>query len=772
MQYASVSQIMTDYMEMEPALREELHMMRMLMETSPNSVYFKDRDSRYIKINGVLAAKLGLRSAQEARGQSDADFFPLEYAQESIADEQEIMRSGVPIMAREQRESLPNREERWVSITKMPFYDLEGEVAGTFGITRDITEHKRAAEAAAFESYLLRALMDNLPDSIYFKDSASKFTRVNRHLAEFVGLTDPGEAVGKSDCDFFSEELARLSFNDEQEIIRTGVPILGQEEREVWPDGHETWVLTTKMPLRDAEGHVVGTFGMSRDISESKKVERMKSEFVSTVSHELRTPLTSIRGSLGLIAGGVAGEISPQVKAMVDIAYNNSERLVRLINDILDMEKIESGKMVFDMTPAALMPLVEQAIEANQSYAEQQGVKFTLKQSLPDGIANVDSDRTIQVLTNLLSNAAKFSPQGGTVDVSVVRRGGRIRVSVEDHGPGISEEFSRRIFQKFAQADSSDTRQKGGTGLGLSISKAIVEHFGGELAFETEVGKGTTFYFDLPEWQSYSANLPDLEASHGGRQLHILICEDDPDVAKLLSIMLSQGGFTSDIAHSVAEAKERLGQNSYDAMTLDLMLPDEDGLTLIRELRDQTATHDLPIVVVSAKAQLGKSELNGNAVAVIDWIDKPIDKDQLLMSVRRATQHQAGSQKTTHGPRILHVEDDPDIVQVVTLMLSGFAEVSSASTLTDAHRMLSEEQFDLVILDLVLPDGTGLDLLPHVNQTGPLTSVVLFSAQEVDLASVKAAGNVDAALVKTRTSSKKLLSTITELINKNREFRN
>jgi DNA-binding response OmpR family regulator len=450
---------------------------------------------------------------------------------------------------------------------------------------------------------------------------------------------------------------------------------------------------------------------------------------------------------------------------MVDIAFNNSERLVRLINDILDMEKIESGKMVFEIAPTPLMPLIEQAIEANQSYAEQYGVALTLKHALPDAMANIDSDRTIQVLTNLISNAAKFSPRGSAVELSVVRLEGKIRVSVEDHGPGISEEFSSRIFQKFAQADSSDTRQKGGTGLGLSISKAIVERFGGELGFETEIGKGTTFYFDLPEWHSYlglstSGKLPDLEAISIGRQPHILICEDDPDVAKLLSLMLAQGGFTSDIAHSVAEAKERLEATSYDAMTLDLMLPDEDGLSLIRELREQTATHNLPIVVVSAKAQLGKSELNGNAVAVIDWIDKPIDQDQLLMSVRRATHHWEGR------PRILHVEDDPDIVQVVALMLGELAEVSSASTLTDAHKMLSEQQFDLVILDLILPDGTGLELLPHVNQTGPLTSVVLFSAQEVSSANLKAAGKVDAALVKARTSSKKLLSTITELINK------
>jgi two-component system, sensor histidine kinase and response regulator len=168
-QYASASQNVTDHMEMEPALREELHMMRTLMEMSSSGVYFKDRDSRYLKINAVWAVRLGLASAQEALGKTDADFLPLEYAQAALADEQEIMRTGTPITAKEQREFLPNGDERWVSITKMPLYDLEGHVTGTFGITRDITEHKRAEEAATFESYLLSSLMDNLPDSFYFK---------------------------------------------------------------------------------------------------------------------------------------------------------------------------------------------------------------------------------------------------------------------------------------------------------------------------------------------------------------------------------------------------------------------------------------------------------------------------------------------------------------------------------------------------------------------------------------------------------------------------
>jgi signal transduction histidine kinase len=234
-------------------------------------------------------------------------------------------------------------------------------------------------------------------------------------------------------------------------------------------------------------------------------VERRKAEFISVVSHELRTPLTSIAGSLGLIKGGVAGELPEQAKAMVDIAARNADRLVMLINDILDMNKFESRKVSLNLQPVDLMALVEEAIETNRPYAGQFGVRLVLREAQPGVQVRADPDRLIQVLTNLLSNAAKFSPYGETVMVRLRRDGQMIRVEVSDHGPGIPEEFHPRIFDKFAQVDSSDSRAKGGTGLGLSISKAIIERLGGRIGFETEVGLGTTFFFELPEWEGLRA---------------------------------------------------------------------------------------------------------------------------------------------------------------------------------------------------------------------------------------------------------------------------
>lgn len=241
-------------------------------------------------------------------------------------------------------------------------------------------------------------------------------------------------------------------------------------------------------------------YGVVRDVDEQKRVERMKDDFISVVSHELRTPLTSIRGSLSLITGGVAGELPEQARTLVEIAAKNSDRLVRLVNDILDMEKMESGTMIFRSAQLEVMPLLEQAVESNRAYCDLYGVDLRIVEGVAEAAVWADGDRLQQVLANLLSNAAKNSPRGGTIEIGARRVDGRLRVRVTDHGPGIPSEFQPYVFKRFAQADVSPARQSGGTGLGLSISKGIVERHGGRLWFEVAPDTGTTFLFDLPEF--------------------------------------------------------------------------------------------------------------------------------------------------------------------------------------------------------------------------------------------------------------------------------
>jgi signal transduction histidine kinase len=239
-----------------------------------------------------------------------------------------------------------------------------------------------------------------------------------------------------------------------------------------------------------------------RYATERKRLDRLKDEFVSTVSHELRTPLTSIAGSLGLLAGKVAGILSEPATRLVEIAHGNSQRLVRLVDDILDIEKLESGRVVFDFRRVEVRSLVEQTVKSIRGFAEAHGVKIRIEEGSAVGEVRADTDRLAQVVTNLLSNAIKFSPADGEVLVAVANEGkiDLVRILVRDHGPGIPADFKSRIFERFAQADATNARRQGGTGLGLSIVKQIVDRLDGEVGFSDAPGGGTIFHVELPIW--------------------------------------------------------------------------------------------------------------------------------------------------------------------------------------------------------------------------------------------------------------------------------
>lgn len=282
------------------------------------------------------------------------------------------------------------------------------------------------------------------------------------------------------------------------DLIRGSIVFYQVEHRVKTASGLWRWILSqAKVVERDRAGRALRVAGTNVDVTERKEVERMKSEFIATVSHELRTPLTAIVGALGLLKEVAGGRLPAEAATFLGMAQQNSERLAVLINDVLDIEKIESGQMEFQLLPVPLGGLLERAVSLNAGYAEKFGVRLELKPA-PAVTVNADENRLLQVLTNLMSNAVKYSPAGAAVTISAETRAGAVRVMVADRGPGVPEAFRDRIFGKFAQADSSDTRRKGGTGLGLSISRAIVEKHGGTIGYDSVPGQGATFYFDMP----------------------------------------------------------------------------------------------------------------------------------------------------------------------------------------------------------------------------------------------------------------------------------
>ncbi len=398
---------------------------------------------------------------------------------------------GLPLSLRDYA-SYSAHPSTWISM---------GVVLGTFSgiigyVGAVLVQQLRVqAESVRQSETRLRGLFELSPIGITLNDlQEGRFLEVNPALLQMTGYDREG---------FLALEYWQLTpreYLPQEKQQRTRLLTEGRygpyEKELIRQDGTRLPVRVQGMLVTDSEGRRQ-VWPMVQDIGDEQRLGRMQREFVSTVSHELRTPLTSISGALGLINGGVLGEIPGQAREMVALALQNSQQLTFLVNDLLDMEKLLAGKMTFDLQVQRLLPLVERALAGIRGYAEQHQVSCVLR-SATDAWVDVDAQRLEQVLNNLLSNAAKFSPPGAEVEVFIERKDASVRVSVRDRGPGIAAEFRSRIFEQFAQADSSDTREKGGTGLGLAISRQLMERMEGRIGFDSVEGQGSTFYFELP----------------------------------------------------------------------------------------------------------------------------------------------------------------------------------------------------------------------------------------------------------------------------------
>lgn len=322
---------------------------------------------------------------------------------------------------------------------------------------------------------------------------------INRKGCELIGYDD-AELIGKNWFDQCAPLDVRDTLRGEFVSVVNGRARVSphDESNIIDREGNRRLIAWRNSEVRDSDGRLVSIISSGEDITEKSRVDQMKRDFVSVVSHELRTPLTSIRGALRLFSTVSTIQLTPEAAHLLDIANRNVERLSLLINDILDIDKIESGRMKLDFQSLNISPLVKQSIESNRAYGHQFGVSFVLNDKCRDAKANVDGAQFQQVMSNLLSNAAKFSPPNKPIAVDVERAGNKVRVSVKNDGPGIADEFKDKIFQKFSQADRSNTRSKGGTGLELSIAKALVENMGGNISFFSAQNQGTTFFFELP----------------------------------------------------------------------------------------------------------------------------------------------------------------------------------------------------------------------------------------------------------------------------------
>ena len=505
-------------------------------------------------------------------------------------------------------------------------------------LERDRAETTIAARSLADEMF--RLAVEACPNGMLMIDILGKISMVNSEIERLFGYGRE-ELIGQS-VDVLLPERSRVkhatyrqtfALQPDPHQMGSGRELSGRRK-----DGTEFPIEVGLNPIRVGQGLMI--LSVVVDVSERRRAERLKDEFVATVSHELRTPLTSIVGSLALLVGCWSEKLPQSAARLLDVAYANSQRLGRLVNDILDMEKIEVGHTTFNLRKVEVRSLVAQVIEDNRGYANHFSVHVELGAGAAEVYANADPDRLAQAIANLLSNAIKFSIAGGVVRITVEDNGDNLRIVVRDHGPGIPDDFKPHLFEKFAQADATDARQKGGTGLGLSIVKQIVERLGGKAGFEDANGDGAVFYVDLPMWDDTVGGAIGMTATVV--PWRILLCETDPVIKKAVRAKLASAGLTVDFAHSIQAALLRSSTNRYAAVVVGLPLDDVECLDFAAQIRNIPHHRNTDIIVCS-DAPGRTADARFRETSDLQWIKSPIDVEHLVsrLAARRPSPQDA-----------------------------------------------------------------------------------------------------------------------------------
>ena len=724
--------------ELQTALLHSESFYHSLVETIPQNIFRKDLKGRFTFANSRFCETVK-RPLSEIIGKTDFDLFPAELAGKYQQDDRWVIQQRTLFSTVEQHRD-QNGCMLYVRVIKSPLFGPDGELTGVQGIFWDETERFKAEEALAYERDLLRAMLDNIPDSIYFKDRESRFLIVSRSLAIRLGLNSPDEMIGKKDGDYFGEKHAEEALKDERHILRTGEPIVAKTEREHWLDGRERWVLTTKVPLKNRQGEITGTFGISKDITELKEAEaelgrardaalesaRLKSEFLANMSHEIRTPLNAVIGMTGLL---LDTELNQDQRDFTETIRNSADSLLNIINDILDFSKIEAGKMAIEKIDFDLAEVVEGTADLLAESAQQKDIELAtwIHEDVPRHLRG-DPGRLRQVLTNLLGNGVKFTEHGEVVlSVNKERQAENkilIRFSVRDTGVGISPEAQSRLFQAFVQADGSTTRRYGGTGLGLAISRQLVDLMHGEMGFESNPGRGSTFWFTVPlEVQSGEAPVPLMASTLEG--FRILVVDDNETNREIVHHQVLSWKMRNGSANS-GEAALRVLHEAADAgdpfhlAILDMQMPEMDGLALARAIKNDAKLAGTQLVMLTSLGYLPE-ERRWRDAGIAAYLIKPVKESRLfdtLVSVLRG----AGQARRVAAPggvgrgaarpsvRVLVAEDNIVNQKVALRQIQklGFSADAVANGL-EVLQAVKQIPYDIILMDCQMPELDGYE---------------------------------------------------------------
>ncbi len=755
----------TDKKNAEHQIEFEKFLLSILLETVPDSVYFKDADSRFIRLSRSCARKFGLSDPRDAIGKSDADFFSSAHAKSALSDERRIMESGEAILAKIERETYPDQEDTWCSTTKVPLKDQDGKLIGTFGISRDVSEQKRAEEELARERDLLKTIIDNVPDLIYVKDRYGRFITANAALLNRLNLDSPAQMAGKTDYDFSVPEMACNYVTDDQNVMRSGEPLMDREESHQGEDGPPIWLLTTKVPLRNSDGEVIGVVGIGHDITERKKSEKeiisakeiadkanqAKSDFLANMSHEIRTPMNAIIGMTDLV---LDTRLDANQRNFLLMVQESGESLLSVINDILDFSKIEAGKLdiesrIFDLRESLGDTMKTLALKAHAKGLE---LAFRVDPNAPRYVIG-DAGRLRQIIVNLVGNAVKFTEKGEVVvDVDCVAANDKdvhLRFCVRDTGIGIPEEKCATIFEEFEQADTSTTRRFGGTGLGLAISSRLVRLMGGTIDVSSEVNEGSKFTFEItldsaPEDVEQQSNKGLVYV--GGTR--VLVVDDNETNRKILDEMLSNWGMKPILAPSGDVAIEELRGAASDGepfglVISDVNMPEMSGYDFVEQVIEDKNIAATPIIILTSGGRDGDSVIR-DRLGISERLMKPVKQSELFDAIVRTLGVTAPEDETAFEYdeelvssigelKVLLAEDNVINQRLAVGVLDRFGhEVTVVENGQQAVDALGREPFDVVLMDVQMPvmDGfAATEAIRHREEkTGERVPIIAMTA--------------------------------------------
>jgi len=612
------------------------------MESLPFATWFKDENGKFIQVNELFLTTLGKERFQVI-GRRDKAVFDQEEAKQIEEGEREVHKTG------RISESTYSREKRIIKTVHFPVRDEHGEISGTGGYREDVTNLTGSLQVLHRERETLEVLLETMPFCIFFTDKHHRYIRVNRMMAKLLRVSGSKEAAGKTNKVFFTKRVARKMIEEDRNILETGEPIVNKiiyfEDEGV--EGF--WMEKNKIPIRDERGVITMIMGIFKDVSDLMRIEnelkeardqaeesdRLKTSFLANMSHEIRTPMNGIVGFANLLRDpGISEDKKDLFLKHIDLSSN---QLLNIIDDIIDISKIESGQLKISNKPVRINGILEEIYSSffhriRGDAPGQKLVDFKLKMGNESNDFTIVTDdfRLSQVFNNLIGNAIKFTKEGHITFGYTLRNNRHVEFFVSDSGIGIPNNKRRIIFDRFGQVDQERSLQPSGTGLGLPISKSLVDLMGGEMWVESEVGKGSTFYFTLPLVVEGPVEEPRILISnktYNWSNRHILVAEDEELNWLFVREMLRQTGATIHRARNGREVVTLTRKLAPDAILMDIKMPELSGIDAARKIRRFNTS--VPIIAQTAFVMAEEKEESIRA-GCNHFVTKPLDRTTIM----------------------------------------------------------------------------------------------------------------------------------------------